>query len=242
MKILLTNDDGIHGEGLRRLAEWSVKLGEVTVAAPKYEQSGRSHGIVIHNAYEIKKSDAFADLGITSYSVDASPADCIRYVADVIGTDFDVVFSGINNGYNLGYDIAYSGTCGAAFEANYAGMRSVSFSTERGNVDRAAEYLDMLWDMVTKNDMLSHANMLNINIPDQDVKGVSVTRQGKAFYRDHFVCTGVDTYEARVYRKRDISAGADLSYDTDAVLCGYCSISPLRYDRTDNEARKKLKI
>ena len=83
MKILLTNDDGIKGEGLRYLAEWCAVMGDVTVAAPKFEQSGRSQGIVIKVPYEVVLSAEYEDLGIASYSVDASPADCVRLFGHV---------------------------------------------------------------------------------------------------------------------------------------------------------------
>lgn len=239
MKILLTNDDGLYGEGLRYLAEWSRQLGEVFIAAPKYEQSGRSQGIVIHEPYEVVESDAFADLGISAISVDASPADCVRFVADRMGVDFDFVFSGINNGYNLGHDIAYSGTCGAAFEANYAGIKAASFSTIRGNTKQASAYLSYVWDYITSNSIFDHCGMLNVNIPEK-VGGVLLTEQGKTFFRDHFIDAGENMYKADVYLTRDVNGPLDLRYDTDAVLAGYCSVTPLLTNRTDRTAIEKL--
>lgn len=76
MKILLTNDDGIQSEGLMIVAKWAKKLGDVTVSAPKFEQSGKSHSIDIHNPFEVKKVD-YLD-GVRAFSVDSSPADCVR--------------------------------------------------------------------------------------------------------------------------------------------------------------------
>ncbi len=150
MKILLTNDDGIKGEGLRYLAEWCAVMGDVTVAAPKFEQSGRSQGIVIKEPYEVVLSAEYEDLGISSYSVDASPADCVRFIADRVGVDYDLVFSGINNGFNLGHDIAYSGTCGAAFEANYAGIKAVSFSAKKGTLKESFAHIDEIWGRINE--------------------------------------------------------------------------------------------
>ena len=123
MKILLTNDDGIAGEGLRLLAEWSRTVGEILIVAPKAEQSAMGQSIVLRRPFEVKRSDLFDDLGIESYSLDSTPADCVRFATDRFGP-FDFVFSGMNRGLNLGFDIAYSGACGAAFEVNYAGILS----------------------------------------------------------------------------------------------------------------------
>ena len=240
MKILLTNDDGIHGEGLRLLARFCADFAEVTVVAPKYEQSGRSHGIVIHNAYEIVKSDVFADLGITAYSVDASPADCVRYAVAGLHGEYDFVFSGLNNGYNLGHDVAYSGTCGAAFEGNYAGIRAVSFSTAKGNLKEAAKYLKTAFDYICDNGLFSHCSMYNVNIPEGHVRGIGITEQGSTFYRDHFVEVEENMFEAQCYLTKDPQGDLDIRYDTDAVLSGYCSITPLLTNRTDMNAIKAL--
>ena len=232
MKILLTNDDGIRGEGLRYLAEWSRKLGNVTVVAPKYEQSGRSQGIVIDRAYEVIESDEFSDLGVRAFSVDASPADCIRYTIDRIGDDYDIVFSGINNGFNLGHDIAYSGTCGAAFEANYAGIKAVSFSAKKGTLKESFAHIDEIWGRINEIFSESDWHMLNVNITAEN-KGLLVTEQGKTFFRDHFIESGENMYRAQVYITRDVNGPLDLRYDTDAVLAGYSSVSPLCVYRTD---------
>lgn len=241
MKILITNDDGIYADGLLRLVEWSRRLGDVTVVAPKYEQSGRSHGIVLNKSYEIRKSDVFDYLSVRSYSVDASPADCVRFTVDKIGDDFDILFSGINNGFNLGHDIAYSGTCGAAFEANYCDIKAVAFSTDKGDIEKASGRLDEVWKHISDNGYLSVSTFLNVNIP-AEMQGIKVTEQGGAFIRDHFVMTGDDMYKAQAYMKKDMSIGFDLRYDTDAVLSGYCSVTPLSVNRTDREAFSKMSV
>ena len=240
MKILLTNDDGISAIGLRALAEWSRKLGDVIVAAPKHEQSGRSHGIVLHQSYEIKEIPAFSDLGIVSVAVDATPADCVRYMVDKYGASFDIVFSGINDGFNIGYDISYSATCGAAFEANCAGIKAISFSASRGTIPQITKHLDEVWEHINNNGYLDAADLLNVNIP-VDHKGILVTEQAGIFYRDHFVNVGGDMYKAQVYLTRDLRGKFDLRYDADAVLSGYCSITPLTVKKTDREALEKMK-
>ena len=78
MRILVTNDDSITSEVLLPLAKWAKQFGEVTVVVPKYEQSGKSHCIEIHKAFEVKQVP-FDDPDIKAYTVDSSPADCIRF-------------------------------------------------------------------------------------------------------------------------------------------------------------------
>ena len=115
MRILITNDDGIGSPVLPALAVWASHLGEVTVIAPKVEQSGMSHAIDFTRPIEIKRVDIGE--GIRAFSMDSTPADCVRYAVMGMKEHFDLVISGINRGLNLGADIVYSGTIGAIFEA-----------------------------------------------------------------------------------------------------------------------------
>ena len=96
MKILITNDDGVNTLGIRLLAGWAKKIGEVTVVAPKVEQSAKSHAIEIVKPIEIKKVPFIE--GVTAYSLDSTPADCIRFGLLGLNEKFDLVLSGINKG------------------------------------------------------------------------------------------------------------------------------------------------
>ena len=89
MRILITNDDGIDTLGIRLLAEWAKKLGEVTVVAPKYEQSAKSHAIELIKPIEIKKVP-FMD-GVTAYAMDSTPADCVRFGIIGLKQKYDLV-------------------------------------------------------------------------------------------------------------------------------------------------------
>ena len=241
MKILIVNDDGIDGIGLRVLASWSRKLGKVTVAAPKFEQSAKSQAIILRRAFKVERSDALADLGIEAYSVDATPADCVRYAVDRIGDDFDLVFSGMNNGINLGHDISYSGTVGASFEANYAGIKSVSFSTVFGNIEKAAAWLDPVWEFMEERSALAHCPLWNVNIPGEP-KGILLTEQGRNFYRDHFLEPEPGMFRAQYYVTREAGdAQIDVNFDIDAILEGYCSVTPLTTRKTDYNALEKTR-
>ena len=103
MRILLTNDDGIQGEGLRMLAEWIKRrgFGETVIAAPRTEQSATSMSINFHRPFRIEKTYLFSDLAAEAYIVDSTPADCVRFALDRLGS-FDFVFSGINLFYRTG--------------------------------------------------------------------------------------------------------------------------------------------
>ena len=103
MKILITNDDGIKAEGIKLLVELSKKYGEILVVAPSQEQSAKSHCIEIKKGINVTKVEEFE--GITCYSLDSTPADCVRFATYGLKYDYDIVFSGINRGYNLGDDI-----------------------------------------------------------------------------------------------------------------------------------------
>ena len=94
MRILITNDDGLNAPGLVPLIKWCQKLGEVTTFVPKYEQSGKSHGIEFHKPFEVKEVEL--EDGIKVYSVDSTPADCVRYALLGMKLEFDLIISGIN--------------------------------------------------------------------------------------------------------------------------------------------------
>ena len=115
MRILVTNDDSVSASGLLPLVKYCQKLGDVTVVVPKFEQSGKSHGIELHEAYEAKQVEL--EPGLTGWTVDSTPADCVRFAILGLRKEFDLVISGVNRGYNIGTDQIYSGTVGAALEA-----------------------------------------------------------------------------------------------------------------------------
>lgn len=236
MRILITNDDGINAKGLLPFAQWAQRFGEVTVFAPKVEQSGKSHGIEIHKAFEVKKVD-FAP-GITAYSVDSTPADCVRIAVLGMKMQFDLVISGINKGLNIGQDVIYSGTAGAIFEANALGIPAIAFSTSPTYYDHAARHLDEIYDYIHRNGLMEKCDLYNVNIPDDPV-GYRITRQGGMYYSDNFgrlendmfLPQGIDVFQS--------SNNMDL--DTDAVLVGhYISISPLTLDRTNKTVYESL--
>lgn len=232
MRICVTNDDGIFSEGIILLAEWAKKLGDVIIAAPKTQQSGKAHSIEIHNAFEIRQVEH--PTGLQAFSIDSTPADCVRVALTALGERFDLVLSGVNCGYNLGREIIYSGTVGAALEAAMQKTKGVAFSTGFDTFDGARKHLDMAWDYMQKNALLEKADVWNVNIPQEAVKGIRLTRQGGRFFSDEFI------WENDMIRSNGQNVWtptADDSLDTNAVLQHGCiSLTPLTTDKTDWKA------
>lgn len=227
MRILITNDDGVNYEGLLSIVRWAQKYGDVTVAAPKYEQSGKSHGIELHKPFEIKKTELLP--GVECYSIDSTPADCIRFAVLGLKRNYDLVISGINNGFNIGCDMIYSGTVAAVFEAAALGIRAVAVSANFGKHAQVQNHLDKIYDYFVRNELLEKSGIYNVNIPEEP-KGILITRQGGPYYSDDFEHQGNDMYMPIgkcVYTESETN-----ELDTDAVLRGYISITPLTLDRT----------
>lgn len=235
MKILIANDDGIKSPVLPLLAKWAQKLGDVTIAAPKFEQSGKSQAIQFTREIEITEVEIAP--GIVGYSVDSTPADCVRFGIFGLNKKYDLIISGINRGYNLGDDIVYSATCGAIFEGSRVGIRGLALSTDVDNLMNAPAALDTVWDYIEKNDLYAHNSLYNVNIPPCP-NGVRITRQGGMYYTDTFVHRGGHLYVQSGEVVRD--AGDDPLTDINAIRQNAISITPLVATRTEMSVFKKL--
>ena len=229
MRILITNDDGLHASQLVPLIKWWQRHGEVTVFVPKVEQSGKSHSFQIKEPFEVKQVELAPDL--TVWSVDSTPADCVRFAVLGKGMKFDLCISGINRGYNMGRDIMYSGTVSAVYEAANLGVKALAVSTDPKIYETATEHMDRVWDFLTKHDLFSQNEIYNVNIPVQ-AGDFRITRQGGPYYSDDFHRVEGDLYMPcgkDVYRKADT-----MERDTDAVLTGgFISVTPLTLEKTD---------
>lgn len=235
MKILITNDDGIRAAGLPALVQWAKKYGEVTVIAPRVEQSGKSHGIEIHKGFSLEEVD-FGP-GVTAFALDSTPADCVRYAILGRKEPFDLVISGINQGLNVGADIMYSGTVGAVYEAVNLGVKALAFSTSPAYYGNAVKHLDDIYAFVQENKLLEVNDFYNINIPAQP-KGIRITHQGGPYYSDQFTLENgmVIPHGIDVFTPCD-----DDTVDTDCVLrCGCISIMPLSMQKTNMAVYEKL--
>lgn len=236
MRILITNDDSVNAKQLLPLIKWCQKFGEVTTVVPLEQQSGKSHGIEIFNPFEVR--EVILDSETTVLAVDSTPADCVRYAVLGLEKPFDLVISGINKGLNIGTDTLYSGTVAAVQEAAILGIPAIALSTSPENYDSVIQYLDRVCDYILQNKLLEKHSLYNINIPSNP-KEILITRLGGAYYSDSFIDIGDGRVQANgkcVYKD-----SGDLTLDTDAVMSGYISITPITINMTDMDVFKKLR-
>jgi len=236
MKIIITNDDGIFAPGIIPLVEWAKTKGEVTVVAPKTEQSGKSHGINFTTPIEIQEVDVFP--GVRAFSMDSTPADCVRFGIMGLKEDYDLVLSGINRGVNMGVDIVYSGTVAAAFEAAYWDHRAIAISTYPDNLEYASAQLDRIYSFFEGGSLFDKALIYNVNIPNS-AEGIRITRQGSPYFNDGFEHLSDNLYIQTGDRVPDLFPD-DLSRDVVAVEAGYISVTPITLNRVDENAYKEL--
>ena len=237
MRILIVNDDGVCAAQLPNLIRWAKKYGDVTTFVPKVEQSGKSHSFEMNRDIEVKQMQLAEDL--TVWTVDSTPADCVRFAVLGMNMTFDLVISGVNRGFNIGRDIMYSGTVSAAYEAVNLGIPAIALSTNPQNYDHATEELDRVFDYIRENRLMDVNDIYNVNIPATP-KGIRITSQGGPYYSDDFPHMGNDLY--RPLGKPVWEDAGDDTLDTDATLHGYITITPLQLDRTNREVFRKLQV
>ena len=236
MKILITNDDSVKSPVLPALAKWAMKLGEVTIAVPKTEQSGKSQAIQFIEPVEVKKVEIAPD--IFAYAVDSTPADCVRFGVLGLNQTYDLILSGINRGYNLGDDIVYSGTCGAIFEGSRLGIKGLALSTDPANLMNAPEALDEVWKFIEDHDLYAHNDLYNVNIPPSP-SGIKITKQGGMFFHDCFLHCDDHMYVQSGEILQD--SGTDPTTDINTMRRGEISVTPLIATRTEMTVFEKLK-
>lgn len=235
MRILITNDDGVNAPQLIPLIRWCRKLGDVTAIVPKFEQSGKSHGIELHKAFEVKKVSLAPD--VEAYTVDSTPADCIRIALLGMKEKFDLVISGINRGFNMGGDILYSGTVGAASEAVSLGVKSIAISTSAKFYDRALEPLDDVLAFFQEHKLMELNDIYNVNIIPE-AKGIRITRMGGHYFSDDFIPQKNDMFMPRGKCVHVDQNNIDL--DTDCIINGYISIMPMTINRVNMDIYHQL--
>jgi 5'-nucleotidase len=241
MRILLSNDDGVHAPGIKAIYKELKKLGTVWVVAPLQEKSTTGHSLTLHKPLRLIPVEP------NFYGCSGGPADCVYLgIREVIKKTPDLVISGINRGANLGQDIFYSGTVSAAREASILGIPSLAVSLavdfKKGKPESELHYetaAKMAVKVIQslKDSELPKHTLFNLNVPDipfNQVKGVRLARQGFRYYsgsilrrKDH---RGKDYFwvggQYQGFRKDEDS-------DCTAVASGYASLTPLKLDTTD---------
>lgn len=261
MLVLLTNDDGVHAEGLRVLHDEFARGHEVYVVAPDRERSGSSHAITVFQPLMVHRTRVSGGGGEgetgaagpeasrrrEAWAVVGTPADCVKLaVASLLPRRPDLVVSGINRGPNLGTDVFYSGTVSAAIEAAILGLPALAVSLagfkdlDYGFAARFARYLAQR--VVSRG--LPPATLLNVNVPAVDarrIKGVRITGlSGHKWY---------DRFEERADPRgrtyfwlvgEPLEAEVEQGSDLDAVNRGYVSVTPIHLDLTNRPMMAEL--
>jgi 5'-nucleotidase len=237
-RILVTNDDGIQAEGIKRLEEAMLPLGEVTVVAPEREMSATSQSLSLNSPLRVHRVDAH------HFSVAGTPADAvILAIHHLLAERPDLVVSGINPGGNLGENIVYSGTVAAAMEATLHGVPAIAVSlASRKQLDfsRAADFAQRLATKVL-NDGLPAGVMLNVNVPRGEVKGVRITRMSRKISQN--VIHEQKDPRGRPYYWHDETLDlGQVEPDSDyaAIVAHEISVTPLQVDRTDYSSLNHL--
>lgn len=175
MKVLLTNDDGIHSPGIILLAQKLAKKMEVFVVAPRTEQSGISQAITfLRPMFPLKLRSRFEPQGFEGYSVDGTPTDCVKLgLYDLCPWKPDLVVSGMNAGLNAGSNVCYSGTVAGALAGSTMGIKAIAISTETAspiNFEAATDIGVELIEQFADNDLPTQTGV-NINIPSAALDG-----------------------------------------------------------------------
>jgi len=240
-RILITNDDGIDAPGLAVLERIAAELaGEVWVVAPEHDQSGVSHAVSLHQPIRV------SERGLRRYGITGTPGDCaVMGVSYLLPEPPQLLLSGVNRGANLGLETVFSGTVGGAMTGMLLGIPSIALSqawTDRARVrweTAAALGADVVRRLLTIG--WGATTCLNVNFPDlpaEDVGPLTLARQGPGLIQGMQVETRTDprglTYHWISFLRGPSDQGPES--DVEALYAGNIVVTPLRYDRTDEEA------
>jgi 5'-nucleotidase len=237
--ILVTNDDGVHSEGIQALADALRPLGQVTIVAPLAEASAIGHALTLRRPLRIET------VGDGIYAVDGTPTDCVNIGLEVIlRARPTLIVSGINKGFNLGDDVTYSGTVAGALEAALLGIPGIAVSLESSSegfdFGPAARAAGIVADSVLRTPMPPRV-LLNVNVPRGPLRGFRTTVQGK---RNHVtaVAMRVDPRGRHYYWIDEAQCEwlEDDRADYRAVREGYVSVTPLQPDLTAHDALSQV--
>ena len=247
MKILLTNDDGIHAPGLFALYQALKSEYDLDIVAPESEMSAVGHAITLTTplrVQDVNKNGAFF-----GYAVTGTPADCVKIaLQELLKSPPDMILSGINLGANVGINILYSGTVSAATEGAFLGIKSaaISLATMKKKADFkfAASFSKEIIRFISENS-LGEGTALNVNIPavsPEKIKGVCFVKQG--------ITTIVERFDRRNDPRGNVyywlsgettPENGDPDTDTYALKENKITITPIHYDLTCHKELDRLK-
>lgn len=249
MRILLTNDDGIHAPGLAVLEQIARTLSDdIWIVAPAEEQSGAGHSLTLSRPVRIRKHDE------RRFSVSGTPTDAVMLgMGKVMDGKPDLILSGVNRGANLGDDVTYSGTVSAALEGSLAGIRSIALSqvyAREGQGDNVPFGAALAWGEKVLRPLIdmpfAQRTLINVNFPalaPEAVKGIKVCRQGFHDYGRGSIVEGTDPRGYRYYwfglHGMEHTPGHDTDLET--IADGYISVTPLHLDLTHEASLASLR-
>ena len=250
MRILITNDDGIHAPGLQVLEEIAARFSDdVWVCAPAEEQSGMGHALTLSAPVRLRRH------GERRFSVTGTPTDAVNLaLRKVLPSLPDVILSGVNRGANLGDDVTYSGTVSAAIEGALAGVRAIALSqvlTMEGRADDGDDPFatSRVWGERVLAPLLDTPlpprTLVNVNFPPgrpDAVQGIRATRQGFHDYARGSVVEGRDPRGRPYYwfGLEPIEHTPDHGSDLEAIADGWVSVTPLHLDLTHHASMRAL--
>ena len=248
MRILLTNDDGVHAHGLKVLEAIARTISEdVTVVAPLEEQSGKGRSLTLTEPVRLRS------FGDKRWAVTGTPTDAVMVALAEIMKDAkpDLILSGVNRGANLGEDVSYSGTVAAAMEGALAGIRSVALSQryavapgERVSFDAAEQWGERVLRPLVDGDWAPRT-LVNVNfppVPAADVAGVKVVAQGLRDYGRLRLDKRTDPRGMPYFWMGlgGVPFSPVIDTDLEAIEAGYVTVTPLHLDLTHRESLARL--
>ena len=248
MRILITNDDGIHSPGLEACEKIARALSdEVWIVAPEYDQSGVSHSLSLNDPLRLR------EVGERHFAVKGTPTDCvIMGVRHIMKEPPDLVLSGVNRGRNCAEDVTYSGTVAGAMEGTVLGIPSFALSQAYAFTTKHNPYwetsIKLAPDLIRKvlKTGMPRDVLVNVNFPDcrpDEVAGVAIVTQGK---RDQELLRIDARHDGRgnpyywIAFARGGVAGATHGSDLAALNEKRIAVTPLRLDLTDEPFMTKL--
>lgn len=240
-KILITNDDGYHSEGIEALEKAMALVGEVYVVAPESEMSGASHSLTLARPLRIRQIDE------RHWTVDGTPTDCVTLALNqILSAELrpDICVSGINHGANLGDDASYSGTVAGALEATILGVPGIALSLAAYRDQDFTESAVVARSVVARalNEGLPEFTLLNVNIPKGRPSGIKITKQGFKSARP-VISEKIDPRGKPYYWIGEVRNGfrAEGGTDFEAIDEGFVSVTPMRADMTNYAVLEDLK-
>jgi len=246
--ILITNDDGYNAKGLKSLVDAVSDIGEIIIVAPDRPQSGMGHAITVNEPIRCYETDYFGD--VKAYCCTGTPVDCIKMgLYQLNGRKPDLVLSGINHGSNVSTNVLYSGTMSAAVEGALEGIDSVGFSLT--DYSSKADFIasQTIVAKITKNVLdkgLKTGTCLNVNIPAvslNEIKGIKVCRQGRAFWDDTFEKRSDPLGEDYYWLTGSFDSTEKKPNDSDVYYLenNYVTVVPTQFDMTCHSSIEQLK-